>query len=395
MTPAHDTVMQELASRFEAGHAGVRVLLHPLQPGSDSQRFFYLRSFTAGSQLVDVFEMDNIWTAELAAAGALRTPVEPTPQNAPLDGVRQAASYRGRMEAVPSFLSVSLLYYRTDLLAKYGLPIPRSLPELAAAARALDEGEGIAGFVWPGARYEGLTCVFLEVYEGMGGRIRLLEKGVFLEGQVVRRALAWLVDLIESGASPDDVTGFGEREGRKLFLEGEAAFLRDWDDFLVLVRGAEGPVAGNVGVALLPGRMEDTRVSTLGGWHLGVNASTQNPELADALAGFLADPDNQRLLAERLGRLPASAEVPRAAVWQGAAGGVLDAALAVARPRPASPYYHDLSRIIQEEVHAALTRDKSVDAAADKLVERVRAVTLSPEAGSDFPRTLLNPSFLF
>ncbi|MBM4354823.1 MAG: extracellular solute-binding protein [Deltaproteobacteria bacterium] len=395
MTAEHDSVLLELATRFEAGHPGVRVQLHPLQPGSDSQRFFYLRSFTAGSQLIDVFELDNIWTAELAAAGTLRTPQEPPYARGLSAAVRQAASYRGRVEALPSFVATSLLYYRTDLLEKHAIAVPTSLTELAETARRIADEEGVDGYLWQGAEYEGLTCVFLEVYQGMGGRVRLLERGIFLEGEVVRRALAWLFDLVESGASPHAVTGLGEPGGRERFLAGDAAFLRDWDDFLASARGQDGPIAANVGVAVLPGLAGRPGVSTLGGWHLGVNASTQNPGPAAELVDFLTSDESQRVLTERLGRLPASSGVPRAPVWQGAAGGVLDKALALAAPRPSSPYYHDLSRIIQEEVHAALVSDKSVDAAADKLVERVRALTLSPEAGPEFPRMLLNPSFLF
>ena len=70
MFPGHRATLQELLVRFEARHPDIRVVLHPLPPVTDLQRTFYLQSFTAKSRFIDVFEMDVIWTAELAAAGS-------------------------------------------------------------------------------------------------------------------------------------------------------------------------------------------------------------------------------------------------------------------------------------------------------------------------------------
>jgi len=393
-SPEQETLLLELATRFEAAHPGVRVRIHPLRPEADFQRALYLRSLTERGELFDVVELRSEWTAELAAAGTLATPPEPEAERAPEDAVREAASFRGRMEALPVAVSLSLLYYRADLLEKHAIAVPTSLQELADASLRLSQAEGVSGFVWPGEPGEDLTCVFLETYRGMGGRVRLLEKGVFLEGQLVRQAVGFLVSLLDSGASPSWVTGADEAEGRLQFLDGDAAFLRDRDDFLVRARSGEGRLAANVGVAVLPGRTGDRGVSTLDAWHLAVNRSSRNRELAGALAEFLASSESQGLVADRMGRTPAFRDVPRAAVWQGAAGEVLDAALSAALPRPASPYYFELSRIIREEVHAALRHDKSVDSASDKLVERVRSVSGAMAGGASSP-VLPNPSFLF
>ncbi len=395
VSPEHDVVLRELAARFEAGHPGVRVQLHPLPVHVDFQRLFYLRSLGGGSRFVDVFEAEAEWVAELAHGGALVTPPEPPAELAPPLPVRQSVSFRGRMEAVPGHPALSLLYYRTDLLEKHSVAVPGSLEELAEASARIGQAEGIGGFAWPGVDHEDLTCVFLETYQGMGGRVRLLERGIFLEGQVVRRALGFLVTLVDSGASPDWVLGLDAAQARKRFLAGEVAFLRDWDGFLAQARSDASPRAADVAVAVLPGRKGDGGTSTLGGTHLAVSRRAFKSPHAERLAEFLATPESQGLMAERLGRLPASPDARRPAVWQGGAGTVLDQALAVAIPRPATPYYHDLSRIIREELLAALHHEKSVDAAADKLVERVRAVPPEREEGGASGLVLPTPVLLF
>ena len=61
-----------------------------------------------------------------------------------------------------------MLYWRTDLLPH----APRDLAELSAlAVQSQHDHRTPFGFVWQGARYEGLITVFLEQLGAFGGRI--------------------------------------------------------------------------------------------------------------------------------------------------------------------------------------------------------------------------------
>ena len=79
-----------------------------------------------------------------------------------------ADTFGGELVAVPVYVDGGLLYYRSDLLRKYGLGgPPRTWDELLRYARTVQEGERkenprFFGFVWQGAQYEGLICDFLE-----------------------------------------------------------------------------------------------------------------------------------------------------------------------------------------------------------------------------------------
>jgi multiple sugar transport system substrate-binding protein len=116
----------------------------------------------------DVLQLDVIWTAEFAGAGWI------LPLEAPATDISDflpaavaAAEWQGRLYAVPWFVDVGLLYWRTDLLAAP----PRSLAELRDAARRLQDARTRFGLVWQGARYEGLVTVFLEHLGAFGGGI--------------------------------------------------------------------------------------------------------------------------------------------------------------------------------------------------------------------------------
>jgi len=75
---------------------------------------------------------------------------------------------KGKLVAMPWFGDFGILYYRTDLLKKYGYSKPpTSWAQLGAMAKKIQDGEKAAnpsfvGYVYQGNAYEGLTCDSLE-----------------------------------------------------------------------------------------------------------------------------------------------------------------------------------------------------------------------------------------
>ena len=102
------------------------------------------------------------------------------------DGVKEAVASHfpaivenntvdGKLVGIPWFTDAGLLYYRTDLLEKYGYDgPPATWTELEDMAKTIQEGEradnpDFWGFVWQGNAYEGLTCDALEWIKSNGG----------------------------------------------------------------------------------------------------------------------------------------------------------------------------------------------------------------------------------
>lgn len=396
MSPEHAETLSQLVQQFEKNNPGIAVVLHPLAPVTDQQRHFYLQSFTARSSFIDVFELDVIWTAELAAAGVLE-PVGDNIGKPVLTDLHPAslaaATYSGTLVAIPAYPAVSMLYYRTDLLEKYKLQPPTSLEEMAEQAIRIRGDEKIRGFVWQADMYEGLVCNFLEYYRGMGGVVQITEKGVALDADSAVAALEFMKKLVADGASSEDVFGYRELESREVFLSGNAVFTRDWDDLAAYV--ADSEVNGKVGFMPLPPLAGNPTAPTLGGWHYGVNHASLYKAEAWKLVSFLSLPENQQKLARKLGRFPARNSVAIPA-FEGVQGtGHRRELLSAGVPRPASPYYHQLSMILQEHLGSALTGLETPVNAVKAANEKLKEIKLPETAGPDFPKTLLNPSTVY
>ena len=190
--------------------------------------YFYVQWLNAGASEPDVLPLDVVWTPEFAAAGWI-LPLDRFAPDADgfFEGVIAADRVRGRLYALPWFVDVGMLYYRTDLVARP----PATLEELAAASLRLRRERGIPyGFGWQGQRYEGLVCTVSEVLGGFGGAILDARGEVTVDAAPAVRALTFLRDAIRADASPAAVTTWQEEQARFAFQNGQAAFLRKGAD---------------------------------------------------------------------------------------------------------------------------------------------------------------------
>jgi trehalose/maltose transport system substrate-binding protein len=141
---------------------------------------------------------------------------------------------KGKLVAIPFFTDAGLLYYRTDLLEKYGFKNPpNTWGELQRMAQTIQEGErktdkDFYGFLFQGAAYEGLTCNALEWLASSGaGTIVAPDGKVTINNPQSKAALAMAKGWVGT-ISPLGVTGYQEEETRNAFQEGHAAFQRNW-----------------------------------------------------------------------------------------------------------------------------------------------------------------------
>ncbi|HWN45229.1 MAG TPA: extracellular solute-binding protein, partial [Thermoanaerobaculia bacterium] len=165
---AEGEVLTRQVGRFMAANPGVQVETQRTPDDATQRHQLYVQWLNAQVGRPDVLQLDVVWTAEFAAAGWIL----------PLDRFRpstedffpaslEANRWQGRLFALPWFMDVGMLYWRTDLVPR----APVSLDELARFAHAGISDEVPYGIVWQGARYEGLVTVFLEVLGAFGGEI--------------------------------------------------------------------------------------------------------------------------------------------------------------------------------------------------------------------------------
>lgn len=389
--------LRVLLDQFQRAHPQVQVQEETLPSSSDQQHLFYVTNLEAGASDFDVFALDVIWAPEFRRAGWL---YDLTPYLGPegladfFPGPVQTVTHDGRIYAVPWFLDAGALYYRRDLLDKYGLAPPRTFAELTHAAQLILQQEHnprLTGFVWQGKQYEGLVCVALELIRAYGGDVLDAQGNLLFSQPAAAAGIRTLRAFIaQDKISPPLVTTADEETVRHIFAQGNAVFMRNWPYAWALLDSKESPLRGRVGVTALPGSTTHPGVPTLGGWHLGINRFSSHPDLAWELVSFLTSNEAQRILAVAGGLKPT-----RLAVYSDLHTQQDDPSLALffplfqaARPRPVTPFYLMFSQILQGEFSAAVTGIKSEEIAlhdAEQQIKRILALDIPEERHAHAP----------
>ncbi|GAB4388240.1 MAG: ABC transporter substrate-binding protein [Thermodesulfovibrionales bacterium] len=383
--------LRELLDEFERRNPGVKVKDEALPASTDEQHQFYVINLESGSPEFDVLSMDVIWVQGFARSGWLRDLSGLLPEGERgefFPGPMEAVTFEGRVYAVPWYIDAGVLYYRKDLLEKHGFSPPATWGELVEVSRAVTEKEpGIYGFIWQGKQYEGLVCNALEFMWGNGGGV-LRDGRVVLDSPQNREALRFMRDLIvKHRVSPGLVTTAMEEPTRHIFGNGKALFMRNWPYAWNIFEGEGSPVKGKTGVAPLPAFRKGEGASTLGGWQLGVNGRSRNPELAESLVRFLTSPEAQKRLALTVGYKPTRKSLYRDEDLRREQPFVasLYNIFMDARPRPVTPYYMMMTQALQPELSAAVTGIKTPEealASAQRQVERIISGRKAPREDS-------------
>jgi multiple sugar transport system substrate-binding protein len=361
--------------RFMEEHKGVRVVQRKTPDAADQRHQLYVQWLNARASEPDVLQLDVIWTPEFAAAGWV-LPLDPLGPEVEdfFPATIRANRWEGRLYALPWFVDVGMLYWRTDLLDGP----PASFAELTRQAAQAKARAGLPyGLLWQGARYEGLVCVFLEHLGGFGGQILDDQGRVVVDSEAGVRALTYMRESIYgSGIVPQAVLTWQEEPTRFGFQNGQAVFLRNWPYAHALMQDPErSKVAGRFAVAPMPAAPSGTPTAALGGSQLAINANTRHPEAAYRLIEYLTRPEQMRERARVVGQYPA-----RRSLYEGQAlAGSLPAPprqvraiIERATPRPVTPVYTQLSEILQIWLHRALTRQADPAAALAAAAEEMR-----------------------
>jgi trehalose/maltose transport system substrate-binding protein len=376
ITVAAGAVGQELeltqaaAARYMEMHPEVEVKVLTTPDLANDRLGLYLQFFEAQSPEVDVYQIDVIWPGDLA---------EHLVDLNEYGGAEAAAAHfpaiiknntvDGKLVGIPWFTDAGLLYYRTDLLEKYGYSAPPTTwDELEEMAQTIQDGERATnqdfwGYVWQGNAYEGLTCDALEwIDSNGGGTIVSPDKIITINNEkaaaAVDRAAAWVGKI-----SPPGVTGFAEEDARNAFQAGNAAFMRNWPYAFSLGQKDDSAVKDKFDVVPLPAGDKGAGSAALGGWQLAVSKYSANPEVAADVALYLASSDEQKIRAVEGSlnpTIPALYEDAEVCAAQPFLCKLLDVFTnAAARPSTATaPKYNEVSTLFFQSVHSVLTGEK-------------------------------------
>ncbi|OWV80655.1 ABC transporter substrate-binding protein [Rhizobium sp. R635] len=281
-------------------------------PSSSSEQFSQYRLWlAAGNKDIDVYQTDVIWAPQLADQFIDLTEATKDVAGQFFPSIIASQTVNGRLVALPLFTDAPALFYRKDLLEKYGKQPPKTWDEMAATAKEIQDKERQAGqkdlwgYVFQGNSYEGLTCNALEWVKSSGGGQIVEPDGTISinndkAAAALERAKGWIGTI-----SPPGVLAYQEEESRGVWQTGNAVFMRNWPYAYSLGNGADSAVKGKFDVMTLPvAAAGDKPSSTLGGWNLAVSKYSEKQEAAIALVKFLASKDVQKARAIELSNLP-------------------------------------------------------------------------------------------
>lgn len=287
-------------------------------PNSATERLaLYQQILAANSADIDVLQIDVIWPGILANHFVdLQEYIDQETIAQHFPAIVANNTVDGRLVGMPWFTDAGLLYYRTDLLEKYGKQPPTTWQELTATAKEIQDGERAEGndkmwgFVFQAKAYEGLTCDALEWIDSFGGGQIVAEDGsVTINNPEAAAALDLAAGWIGTIA-PEGVLNYAEEEARGVFQSGNAVFMRNWPYAWALGNADDSAIKGNIGVSALPkGGDGGKHTGTLGGWQLAVSAYSEDPEAAADLVAYLTSYDEQKRRAIKGSYNPTIAEL--------------------------------------------------------------------------------------
>ena len=190
-------------------------------------------------------------------------------------------------------------------------------------------------------------------------------------------AVEFLTNSISNGLAAPETTAWTAQEAQNRFVEGNSIFLWHNHDLVTWLDDPErSAVAGKWAFMASPAQPNGRPVSLTGGFAFAINPYTDNLAEAWQVLEVIAGEEVQKAFAIAWGPvqyyrglyqepdvLAANPNADKISV-------VLDYAL----NRPPSPNYAELSSILQEELHSALTGIKPAQQAMDDACSRVEPV---------------------
>ncbi|MBV9357065.1 MAG: extracellular solute-binding protein, partial [Chloroflexi bacterium] len=278
---------------------GIEVDVVPRPQSPSDTLAQYQLELQSQSAKADVLMIDVTWPGLLSPHLVDLNPKLGTDAKRHYQALVENDTVDGHLVAMPWFGDFGMLYYRTDLLQKYGINSPpRTWDDLEQQARRITDGErstnpNLTGFVFEGNAYEGLTCVALEWLTSSGGGTIMDATGLVTVNNpkaqaMLNRARGWVGTI-----SPRGVTSFQEEDARQAFQNGNAVFMRNWPYAFDLAQRDDSAVKGKFDVAPVPTAPGERPVGTVGGWQLAVSRYSKNQDAAIEFVRYATSPEVQ------------------------------------------------------------------------------------------------------
>jgi multiple sugar transport system substrate-binding protein len=375
ITTSGPDVRKVWITAFEKAYPKIHVKLVSAPTDTDTNRATLTTQISGGSG-PDVYMGDVIWPAQFGAhqlAVPLSKYLPSSYWTRFASGLVKGATYKGQVYGAPLFEDQGFLYYRKDLLAKDHLSVPTTWEQLVSESKEMQsKGQVKYGYVFQGADYEGATCDYAEFLADAGGKVlnSTDTKSALTSSGAAEKALAFETSLVKSGVSPKAESTYQEAQSLNEFVNGDAAFLRNWDYAYSSAQAKGSKIIGKVGVAPMPTFAGQPKpgYSNIGGWNLYVNPHSKNLAADLTFVKWMTSQEAQNIQATQFSQIPTINSVRKSpkVIKSNAVLAVVPKTKLV--PRPAqTPDYPQVSQAIYQNVSSALAGQTSPSAAVSKM----------------------------
>src|SRR5215213_828146 len=122
-------VLRDMLDQFEQ-ETGNKVTVVPMPSSTTDQFGQYRLWLAAGNSDIDVYQTDVIWAPQLASQLVDLTAATKDVVATHFPSIIQSQTVDGKLVALPIFTDAPALYYRKDLLEKYGVAVPKTWDEM-------------------------------------------------------------------------------------------------------------------------------------------------------------------------------------------------------------------------------------------------------------------------
>lgn len=363
-------IQQQMFAQFEAAHPGVKVEYAPAPNGeANTYHDKLVTVLSAHDGSIDVYDSDVIWQAQWA----------PAQWAAPLDSVFPASAQKNYAPAmiwadtigshiygIPWLLDTGHLFYRKDILDANGLKPAQTWPEMLSQGIMLQKKyPKMVPFVACYQKGQQLICNFMEYSWSNGGDFLDAKTGavVFNSPQNLE-ALQMMISLMKNKVTQAGVVSMDLDVGRQIFTNGNAIYHRNWN-YAYVDSQLTPKLVGNVGVAAPPHFPGHAPASCAGGWQYVVNNYSNHPALAKELAVFMGSGKMEIFRTLNSDTSPAylPANNDPQVLKRYPAYAILAQQAKIAKSRPKTPFWTQMSTVAEAEITNALIGSKSAQQA--------------------------------
>ncbi|WP_419689956.1 ABC transporter substrate-binding protein [Burkholderia theae] len=379
-------LVRKALDAYEKTNPGVKVVTETGGATSEQQRQYLSTLLNAKDASLDVFMIDIVNPAQYLTAGWI-APLDPylgpasSVLNAYLPVYAKADVVNGKIAALPAFADGMFVYYRKDLLDKYGLPQPKTWDDLATGASrilAKEHNPVLQGLSIQGAPAEGAVCTFLLPYWSQSKELTGAAGELTLDKRAAVAGMNMWTGLMDQGVIKRNVAEVKTADTVNEFKAGHAIYAVNWGfAWNHFQADMDSAVKGKVGVMPLPSMPGGTSTTCVGGWQWALSAFSAHKPEAAKLIRYLSSPDVAKMLAEKgslLPVFPATYQDPGVLAqnpWFKSAGDILTK---TGRARPVTPRYSEVSDAIRTATSAMLGRSMPVADGVDQIEGRLRRV---------------------